>query len=561
MAVDQSLMMWLKHRYRGQAPSHILTAYHLKTRPGLQCIGHSVEEVDGSVQGVNNTQAPSHILTAYHLKTRPGLQYIGHSAEEVDGSVQGVNNTQSPSHILTAYHLKTRPGLQCIGHSAEEVDGSIQGVNNTQAPSHILTAYHLKTRPGLHCIGHSAEEVDGSVQGVNNTQAPSHTWIALQVLPGEYGTDGEGVGVFILGAGFMPLDLELVVFGDQLEVVVHVMKQRNAVGVIICAAAYHAVAVVLGLAIRQRQAVLAQLVGALQQVAVAVDIAQGRFAGIVGEKRVDALGLETRAGQGQAAHFRLHAVAQAFGGDAVDVGVGVVRGLVAAVEPAVDLRPAQVELVGDLALGTRVLLVGLALGAAVVGVDRVEDADGNTQAVHHRGAVGDLRGWERVRVAAADIAERNPAAIDQAEAVADLPVARQQFIEQDIGTREEAEVLADQHFAPLRVGHCAVELAHIDGGVGAVGLAVVDGHPERGTGAELEVVGLLGHVEAQVVGQKAHLHPGLAAVVLVTGAIYFAVDVEGVDVAIGGEGGFIFVVQHDFGVGERAQAQADEKGR
>ena len=93
-----------------------------------------------------------------------------------------------------------------------------------QAPSHILTAYHLKTRPGLQCIGHSAEEVDGSVQGVNNTQAPSHTWIAFQVLPGEHGTDGEGVGVFILGAGLMPLDLELVVFGDQLEVVVHVMK-------------------------------------------------------------------------------------------------------------------------------------------------------------------------------------------------------------------------------------------------------------------------------------------------------------------------------------------------
>ncbi len=32
MAVDQLQMSQLNHRYRGQAPSHILTAYHLKTR-------------------------------------------------------------------------------------------------------------------------------------------------------------------------------------------------------------------------------------------------------------------------------------------------------------------------------------------------------------------------------------------------------------------------------------------------------------------------------------------------------------------------------------------------
>lgn len=87
----------------------------------------------------------------------------------------------------------------------------------------------------------------------------------------------------------------------------------------------------------------------------------------------------------------------------------------------------------------------------------------------------------------------------------------------------------------------------------------------EGTGAELEVVGLLGHVEAQVVGQKAHLHPSLAAVVLVTGAVYVAVDVEGVDVAIGGEGGFVFVVQHDFGKATgsgpgRRETQATDAG-
>ena len=32
MVVDQLQMSQLNHRYRGQAPSHILTAYHLKTR-------------------------------------------------------------------------------------------------------------------------------------------------------------------------------------------------------------------------------------------------------------------------------------------------------------------------------------------------------------------------------------------------------------------------------------------------------------------------------------------------------------------------------------------------
>src|SRR5690606_39880101 len=53
------------------------------------------------------------------------------------------------------------------------------------------------------------------------------------------------------------------------------------------------------------------------------------------------------------------------------------------------------------------------------------------------------------------------------------------------------------------------------GGVGAVGFAVVDGDPERGAAAQFEVVDLLAEVEADPVGQKAHLHPRLTAVELI----------------------------------------------
>ncbi|MNJ70866.1 hypothetical protein D3C77_673550 [compost metagenome] len=90
----------------------------------------------------------------------------------------------------------------------------------------------------------------------------------------------------------MSVDGKLVVLGHQLEVVIDVMEQCHAAGLVIRTAAHRAVAIVLGLAIRQRHTVLADLVGALQQVAIAVDIAQGRFAGVVGKERVDALGLE-----------------------------------------------------------------------------------------------------------------------------------------------------------------------------------------------------------------------------------------------------------------------------
>ena len=90
------------------------------------------------------------------------------------------------------------------------------------------------------------------------------------------------------------------------------MEQRDAAGFIVGATADHAVAIVIGLAIGQRQAVFPQFVGALQQITVAVDVAQGRLPGIVGEEGVDALGLETGTDQGQPAHFRLHPVTDAF---------------------------------------------------------------------------------------------------------------------------------------------------------------------------------------------------------------------------------------------------------
>ncbi len=144
---------------------------------------------------------------------------------------------------------------------------------------------------------------DQNVGGASRIVAPPLP--QLTALPSQDSTNGEGIGVFILGAGVMPLDLELVVLGHQLQVVVHVMKQRNPARLIIRATAHHAVAVILCFTVGQRQAVLAQFVRALHQVAVAVHITQGGFPGIVGEERVDALGLEAGTGQRQAAHFEL----------------------------------------------------------------------------------------------------------------------------------------------------------------------------------------------------------------------------------------------------------------
>ena len=220
----------------------------------------------------------------------------------------------------------------------------------------------------------------------------------------------------------------------------------------------------------------------------------------------------------------------------------------------------QVELVRDLGLGAGVLLVGLARGAAVIGVDRVHDPHGDTQALHDRGTVGDLRGRERVRVAAADVAERYPTAIDKTQRVTDLAVTGEQLVEQDVRAGEQPEVLADEHLAPFRVGHSTVELPDIDGRVGTRAFAVVDGDPERGTGTELQVIDLLAHVEPQVIGQKAHLHPRLAAVELLTFTVDLAVDVERVDIAVGGKGGLVLVVQHDLGLRQGTQADSRKAG-
>src|SRR5690606_33191472 len=95
---------------------------------------------------------------------------------------------------------------------------------------------------------------------------------------------GEGAGFFVDRIGVAPGDFELVELGDQLGVVVDVVKQRDAAGFVIGGGA-QAVAIVLGLAIGQRDTVLAKAVGALQQVAVAVHLSQQSLTRIVGEER------------------------------------------------------------------------------------------------------------------------------------------------------------------------------------------------------------------------------------------------------------------------------------
>jgi len=75
----------------------------------------------------------------------------------------------------------------------------------------------------------------------------------------------------------------------------------------------------------------------------------------------------------------------------------------------------------------------------------------------------------------------------------------------------------------------------------------VDRHPERGAAAQLQIADLLGEVETDPVGQEAHLDPRLPAIELLAVTIHVAVDVEGVEVAIGGKLGVILIVEHDFG--------------
>ena len=84
--------------------------------------------------------------------------------------------------------------------------------------------------------------------------------MAATPLPSQHRPHRKGIGIFILLIPIMSVDGKLVVLAHQLEVVVDVMKQRHPTGPIIRATAHHAVAIVLGLAIRQRQAILADLV-------------------------------------------------------------------------------------------------------------------------------------------------------------------------------------------------------------------------------------------------------------------------------------------------------------
>jgi hypothetical protein len=50
-----------------------------------------------------------------------------------------------------------------------------------------------------------------------------------------------------------------------------------------------------------------------------------------------------------------------------------------------------------------------------------------------------------------------------------------------------------------------------------------------------------------MVTQEAHLHPRLAAIVGFAVAVDVAVHIEGVEVAVGGEGRVVLVVQGDIG--------------
>ncbi|CAI9000040.1 hypothetical protein EMIT0194P_80059 [Pseudomonas serbica] len=52
----------------------------------------------------------------------------------------------------------------------------------------------------------------------------------------------------------------------------------------------------------------------------------------------------------------------------------------------------------------------------------------------------------------------------------------------------------------------------------------------------------------------------MTAVILVAGTVDIAVDVEGIDVAVGGERGLVLVVQHDLGLGHRTQAEGRQAG-
>ena len=153
------------------------------------------------------------------------------------------------------------------------------------------------------------------------------------------------------------------------------------------------------------------------------------------------------------------------------------------------------------------------------------------------------------------------ATVDQPEGVADLAVAGEHFVEQDVGAGEQAEVLTEQHFTPLLVRRGAVELTNVDVGRSAVGFAVVDGHPEGRATAQLDVVDLLAEIETDVVRQEAHLHPRLLAIELLAIAAHITVDVEGVEVAVGRKGHVVLFVQHDLGQGSLADRHGDGTGQ
>src|SRR5690606_12681879 len=126
---------------------------------------------------------------------------------------------------------------------------------------------------------------------------------------------------------------------------------------------------------------------------------------VIAEERMKTLSLEAGSCQRQTTHLRLHTVTYAAAFQVIHLVVSVIGGLVSGVNPSVDGRTTQVELVADLGLETRGILIGLARrAAAVVGVDRIHDTDRNAQTFGQVVvAISDLRGREGIRITGANV--------------------------------------------------------------------------------------------------------------------------------------------------------------
>src|SRR5690606_11529020 len=147
-------------------------------------------------------------------------------------------------------------------------------------------------------------------------------------------------------------------FRYQGQVVIDTVEERNTTSFEV-GSRTQSVAIILGLTVGQCHAVLAEAVGALEQVAIAVNFPQLRLTDISGEERVDSFSLKARCSQRKGAHLRLHTIANAFGIHISDAAIGVIRALLHAAQPGVKLSATCFELVGNLCFETWRVLVSL----------------------------------------------------------------------------------------------------------------------------------------------------------------------------------------------------------